>query len=84
MSIQKQKIIETLEDLPEELTSQVIDYIEYVKFIYISSKAPEDIVIKDEKDLNKKLKEGIKDIENGNVCSLDEAFDSALETINKQ
>lgn len=34
----------------------------------------ENLIIKDKKDLRKKLEEGIKDSENGNVCSLDEAF----------
>ena len=82
MSIQKQKILETIETLPEELANQVIDYIEYIKFVYVSNKAPENIIIKDKKDLVKKLEEGINDIDNGNVCSLDEAFNSALEKIN--
>ncbi len=30
MSIQKQKLIETIEELPEELASKVIDYMEYI------------------------------------------------------
>lgn len=40
------------------------------------------IIFLSKKDLRKKLEEGIKDSENGNACSLDEAFDeieSALE-----
>ena len=36
--------------------------------------APKNLIIKDKKDLRKKLEEGIKDTESGRVCSLDEAF----------
>lgn len=37
-------------------------------------KAPESLIIKNKSDLRGKLEEGIKDSENGNVCSFDEAF----------
>lgn len=40
----------------------------------IKIKAPKNIIINDKNDLRKKLEEGIKDSENGNVCSFDEAF----------
>ena len=46
----------------------------------IVNEAPRDLLIKDKKDLRAKLREGIKDSENGNVCSLDEAF-SKIEKI---
>jgi len=82
MSIQKQKLIETIEELPEELASKVIDYMEYIKFMYVIDKAPSNIVIKDEKDLIKKLEEGIEDIDNGRVCSIDEAFEEIESTLN--
>ncbi len=82
MSIQKQKLIETIEELPEELASKVIDYMEYIKFMYIIDKAPSDIVIKDKNDLIKKLEEGIEDIDNGRVCTIDEAFEEIDSTIN--
>lgn len=38
------------------------------------------IECKDKKDLRKKLLEGIKDTNNGNVCTIDEAF-SEVEAI---
>ena len=47
---------------------------EYLKFNYIINQTPEELIIKDKENLKKKLEEGLKDIENGNVCSLDEAF----------
>lgn len=40
----------------------------------IVNEAPRDLLIKDKKDLRAKLREGIKDTESENICSLDEAF----------
>lgn len=80
MSIEKQKMIETLETLPEELTNKIIDYIEYLKFEYVSNNAPERLIIKDKEDLVIKLEEGIEDVENGKVCTLEQAF-SDLQAI---
>ena len=57
-----------------------MEYIEYLKYSMITSKAPKNLIVKDKKDLRAKLREGIKDSENGNVCSLDEAF-SEIEKI---
>ncbi len=74
MSIEKQELLKSIETLPEEIVSQVLDYMEYLKFNYVVNHAPEEVIIKDKEDLKKKLEEGLKDIENGNVCSLDEAF----------
>lgn len=82
MSIEKQRMIETIEELPEELTEKIIDYIEYVKFEYIINKAPNNLVIKDTDDLIKKVKEGIEDTDNGKVCSLDQAFEEVQEILN--
>ena len=62
------------ENLPDEFSNKVLEYIEYLKYSAITSKAPQNIIIKDKKDLRAKLEEGIKDTENGNTCSLDEAF----------
>ena len=40
----------------------------------IVNEAPKNLLIKNKNDLRAKLEEGIKDFENGNVCSFDEAF----------
>lgn len=74
MSVEKQELLKSIETLPEELALQVLDYIEYLKFNSVINKAPQNLIIKDKEDLKKKLEEGLEDIENGNVCSLDEAF----------
>ena len=80
MTARKQELYNVIEALPEELSNKVIEYIEYLKYSMITSKAPKNLIVKDKKDLRAKLREGIKDSENGNVCSLDEAF-SEIEKI---
>ena len=74
MTVKKQELYNIIEALPEEFSNKVIEYIEYLKYSAITSKAPKNLIVKDKKDLRKKLEEGIIDSENGNVCSLDEAF----------
>ncbi len=81
MSTQKKELINIIEELPEELDSKVIDYVEYLKFMYTINKAPNNLIIKDMDDLIKKLQEGIKDVENGRVCSIEEAFAESKEIL---
>ena len=38
MSIEKQKLYNEIETLPEELTNQVINFVEYLKLSYIEKK----------------------------------------------
>ena len=49
MSIEKQKLYNEIETLPEELTNQVINFIEYLKVSYIDTEAPDSITIKSKK-----------------------------------
>ena len=74
MSIEKQKLYNEIETLPEELTNQVIDFIEYLKLSHIENEAPESVVIKSKKDLKEKLQKGLDDINANRVYSLDEVF----------
>lgn len=74
MSIEKQKLYNEIETLPEELTNQVINFIEYLKLSYIDTEAPESVTIKSKKDLREKLQKGLDDIKANKVVSLDEAF----------
>jgi len=74
MSIEKQKLYNEIETLPEELTNQVINFIEYLKLSYIDTEAPDSITIKSKKDLKEKLQKGLDDIKANKVYSLDEAF----------
>ena len=74
MSIEKQKLYNEIDTLPEELTNQVIDFIEYLKLSHIDKEAPDSVIIKSKKDLKEKLKKGLDDIEKNKVYSLDEVF----------
>lgn len=74
MTVQQQELFNIIETLPDELSNKVIDYIEYLKFTTVIDNAPERVVIKNKKDLRKKLEEGIKDSDKGNVFSVDEVF----------
>lgn len=75
MSIEKQKLYNEIETLPDELTNQVINFIEYLKLSYIDKEAPDNVTIKSKKDLKEKLQKGIDDIKANKVFSLDETFD---------
>lgn len=74
MSIEKQKLYNEIESLPEELTNQVVNFIEYLKLSYIDTDAPENVTIKSKKDLKAKLQRGLDDIKSNKVYSLDDVF----------
>lgn len=74
MSTEKQQLYKEIETLPEELASQVINFIGYLKLSYIDVEAPNSVIIKDKKDLKEKLQKGIDDINENKVYSLDEVF----------
>lgn len=80
MSIEKQKLYNEIDTLPEELTSQVIDFIEYLKLSHIDEEAPDSVTIKSKKDLKEKLQKGLDDIKSNKVYSLDEVF-AKIDTI---
>ena len=74
MSIEKQMLYNEIDELPEELTRQVFNFIEYLKMSYIDSEAPGSIKIKSKKDLKEKLQKGLDDIKENKVYSLDDFF----------
>ena len=74
MNVKKQDLCNIIEGLPEEFLNKVLDYIEYLKYSTIINNAPQNVIIKDKKDLRKKLLEGIKDSDSGHVCTIDEVF----------
>ncbi len=74
MTMKQQELYNVIESLPEELSIKVIDYIEYLKFTYSLAKAPSNLIVKNDKELLTKLQEGMKDTEEGKVCSIEEAF----------
>lgn len=75
MTMKQKELYNVIERLPDNLLTKAIDYIEYLKFSELSNQIPEEITVKDENDLIEKLEKGVKATENGEVCSVDEAFD---------
>ena len=80
MTMKQKELYNVIESLPEELSNKVIDYIEYLKFSYMT-KAPDDLTIKDDKDLLEKLKKGMEDTNNGKVCPIEEAYEEVKEIL---
>lgn len=83
MTAKKQELCNIIETLPEEFSNKILDYIEYLKYSAIINNAPKDLLIKDKEDLKEKLLKGIEDTENGNVCTIDEAFKEVEEVLSK-
>lgn len=75
MSIEKQKLYNEIETLPDELISQVINFMEFLKFSNMNIDGPERIIIKSKTDLKEKLQRGLDDINENKVYSLDEVFE---------
>ena len=82
MNEKQQKAYNVIENLPEELSMKAVDYIEYLKFTYSTEKTPNNLIIKNDKDLLNKLQKGMKDTEDGKVCSVEEAFVEVSKILN--
>ncbi len=72
MSEQQKRVYEAIIDLPEEACNQILEYIDEIKFNMVINNAPEELIPKSEEDLKKMLEEADKDIEAGEVYSLEE------------
>ena len=83
MTTKQKEICNIIETLPDELSSKVLDYIEYLRYTVATTTAPKELIAQDKKDLKEKLEEGIKDSESGNVYSVDEVFDEVEEILKK-
>ena len=75
MSAEKQELIKSIENLPEELALQALDYIEYLKFNSVINNAPQNLIIRNKEDLKNKLELGIESTEKGEVFSIEEVFE---------
>lgn len=81
MTVKQKELCNIIEELPDELSNKVLDYIEYLKYTMTINSAHQDVIIKDKKDLRKKILEGIKDTEKGKTCTIDDAFREIEEII---
>ena len=62
---------------------KAVDCIEYLKITYSTENTTNNLIIKNDKDLLNKLQKGIKDTEDGNVCSVKDAFLEVGEILSK-
>lgn len=81
MSNEKKELINIINELPDnkKYLQNIINYIAEMKINEEMNEQPEELNIKDIDDLNKKLDEGLKDIENGEIYTIDEVM-SAIKT----
>lgn len=75
MSIEKQRLYNEIETLPDELVTQVINFMEFLKFSNVNIDGPESVIIKSKNDLKEKLQKGLDDINENKVYTLDEVFE---------
>lgn len=76
MSATKQELYDTIELIPDSIAKELLDYADYLTSKYIENTMPEELVIKDNEDLKKKLSKRIERIESGKakMYTIDEAF----------
>ena len=82
MNEKQQKAYNVIENLPEKLSTKNVNYTEHLKFNYFTEKTPNNLIIKNDKDLLNKLQKGMKDTEDGKVCSVEEAFVEVSKILN--
>lgn len=75
MTTKQKELYNMIITLPNELINKVTDYIEYLKFSACESRAPYEVIVRDEDDLVSKLEKGIQASESGEVYSVDEVFE---------
>ena len=77
MSETKRELYKTIDILPENLLNELLNYVKELASKNIANGLPNDVVINDNEDLEKKLNERIKKIENGEAkfFTIDEAFE---------
>ncbi len=72
MSEQQKLLLADTEDLSEEMIKQIRNYVAELKLLSAINNVPEELIPKDEEDLEKMLEEADEDIEKGNVVSFEE------------
>jgi len=77
MTATKQELYNTIDLIPDSVAKELLNYADYLTSKYIEKTFPEELIIRDSKDLKKKLSERIEKIENekAKMLTIDEAFD---------
>ena len=76
MTSTKQELYNTIDLIPGSIANELLNYADYLTSRYIENVMPEELNIKDNEDLKKKLSERIEKIVNGKakIHTIDEAF----------
>lgn len=77
MTATKQELYNTIDLIPDSIAKELLNYADYLTSKYIEETMPNELIIKDNADLKKKLSERIEKIERGKakMLTIDEAFE---------
>lgn len=77
MTAIKKELYETIDLFPDAIAIELLNYAEYLASKYFENNMSDRVVIKDNEDLKRKLKERIKNIDDGKVkiLTVDETFE---------
>lgn len=77
MTATKQELYNTIDLIPDSIAKELLNYADYLTSKYIEETMPNELIIKDNADLKKKLSERIEKIERGKakMLTIDDAFE---------
>ena len=77
MTATKRELYNTIDLIPDSVAKELLNYADYLTSEYIEKTMPDELIIKDNADLKKKLSKRIEKIESGKakMLTIDEAFE---------
>lgn len=77
MTSTKQELYNTIDLIPDSIAKELLNYAGYLTSKYIEETMPDELIIKDNADLKKKLSKRMEKIESGKakMLTIDEAFE---------
>lgn len=77
MTSTKQELYNTIDLIPDLVAKELLNYAGYLTSKYIEKTMPDELIIKDNADLKKKLSKRMEKIESGKakMLTIDEAFE---------
>ena len=77
MTSTKQELYNTIDLIPDSVAKELLNYADYLTSKYIEETMPDELIIKDNADLKKKVSKRMEKIESGKakMLTIDEAFE---------